>query len=152
MDYDSVLAEIGEFGRWQQSIIVLLWIPPMMAGVHNLLFVFTGLTPKNGFRCQIPGCDDDEFEFSDFPADLLFPPDPDGDPDYCRFYMPSFTDQQNTTCSLTDFGSQSVKCPPGGKFVFNDFEFEETLVTKWAVCAESPLQSASSRHSTFLVS
>ena len=42
MDYDEVLDEIGEFGRWQQVTIVLLWIPPMMAGIHNLLFVFTG--------------------------------------------------------------------------------------------------------------
>ena len=42
MDYDAVLAEIGEFGAWQQGIIVLLWLPPMFAGIHNLLFVFTG--------------------------------------------------------------------------------------------------------------
>ena len=42
MDYDAVLAEIGEFGPWQQGVIVLLWLPPMMAGIHNLLFVFTG--------------------------------------------------------------------------------------------------------------
>ena len=69
----------------------------------------------------------------------MFPPDDDGDPDYCRFYMPSFTDQENTTCSLTDFGTQSVKCPSGGKFAFNDFEFKETLVTKWgSVCGKSP--------------
>merc|ERR1711892_555029 len=142
MDYDAVLTEIGEFGPWQQLTIVLLWIPPMMAGIHNLLFVFTGLTPKNGYRCQIPGCDDDEFEFSDFP-DSLFPLDADGDPDYCKFYMPRFTDEHNNTCSSTDFDTDSVsECHPGVKFAFAEFEFKETLVTKWEnICGKKPLIS-----------
>ena len=41
-DYDDLLLEIGQFGRWQALCVCLLWIPPMFAGVHNLLFVFTG--------------------------------------------------------------------------------------------------------------
>jgi len=139
MDYDEVLDEIGEFGRWQQVTIVLLWIPPMMAGIHNLLFVFTGLAPQNGYRCQIPGCDGDQFEFEDFPL-KLFPTDSDGELDYCKFYMPKFIDPENKTCSTTEFDmSSAVQCPKGGKFVFRDFEFDETLVTKWgSVCGKSP--------------
>ena len=57
MDCDAVLREIGEFGRWQQVLQALLtvtcsaWlqgcvlallVPPLLAGMHNLLFVFTG--------------------------------------------------------------------------------------------------------------
>ena len=155
MDYDAVLAEIGEFGAWQQGIIVLLWLPPMFAGIHNLLFVFTGnsvwatclvknqcflfsgLSPKNGFRCQIPECDTEEFEFSDFP-DSLFPLDNKGNPDYCKFYQPRFTDGNNKTCSRTEFDTSSVvDCSHNTKFAFSDFEFKETLVTKWGnVCGK----------------
>ena len=43
MDYDSILLEIGEFGRFQQVTEALLWVPAMFCGVHSLLFSFTGL-------------------------------------------------------------------------------------------------------------
>ena len=42
--YEDLLVHIGQFGRWQKLCVCLLWLPPMFAGVHNLLFVFTGLT------------------------------------------------------------------------------------------------------------
>ena len=43
LQYEDLLVHIGQFGRWQQLCVCLLWLPPMFAGVHNLLFVFTGL-------------------------------------------------------------------------------------------------------------
>ena len=100
-------------------------------------FLFSGLSPKNGFRCQIPECDTEEFEFSDFP-DSLFPLDNKGNPDYCKFYQPRFTDENNKTCSRTEFDTSSVvDCPHNTKFAFSDFEFKETLVTKWGnVCGK----------------
>ena len=66
--------------------------------------------------------------------------DSDGTVDYCKFYMPEFVDSENTTCSKSEFSSNVVSCPQGGKFTFNNFEFEETLVTKWeSVCdGDSP--------------
>ena len=41
--YEELLVHIGQFGRWQKLCVCLLWLPPMFAGIHNLLFVFTGL-------------------------------------------------------------------------------------------------------------
>ena len=43
VDFDEILPQVGSFGRWQKLCVVLLWFPPLFAGVHNLLFVFTGL-------------------------------------------------------------------------------------------------------------
>ena len=43
VDFDEILPQMGSFGRWQKLCVVLLWFPPLFAGVHNLLFVFTGL-------------------------------------------------------------------------------------------------------------
>ena len=42
MDYDTVLLEIGEFGRWQQLAQAWLWIPVIFCGFHALLYSFTG--------------------------------------------------------------------------------------------------------------
>merc|ERR1711892_1357784 len=136
MDYDTVLLDIGEFGRWQQITQALLWIPPIFCGVHAFLFSFTGLQPSNGFRCKIPGCDGDDFKFNDFPEDKLFPKNKDGDPEYCKFYPP--LNDPTGSCSHENFSNVSVKCPSNGEFAYGTFEFNETLVTKLdLVCGES---------------
>ena len=43
MEFDSVLSEIGEFGPWQRRTALLLFPCAMFAGIHNLLFTFTGV-------------------------------------------------------------------------------------------------------------
>ena len=43
MEFDSVLTEIGEFGAWQRRTALLLFPCAMFAGIHNLLFTFTGV-------------------------------------------------------------------------------------------------------------
>ena len=42
LSYEDLLVDMGQFGRWQAVCVVVLWIPPLFAGMHNLLFVFTG--------------------------------------------------------------------------------------------------------------
>jgi hypothetical protein len=45
-----------------------------------------GLEPKR-FRCQIPGCDKDDFRYSDLANatnDIIFPKNSDNTPDFCR--------------------------------------------------------------------
>ena len=57
--YEDLLVHIGQFGRWQKLCVCLLWLPPMFAGVHNLLFVFTGLTSS-------------EYHYGGFLGDFFF--------------------------------------------------------------------------------
>ena len=115
MDYDECLVELGEFGPWQITTNLILWIPVVINGMmlltryliifvttKNLIFLlpssYTTLGPDS-YRCNIPGCDDDQnFEFSDFPPNLLFPSlanlngsEPPDHPNYCDYYKPEIS-------------------------------------------------------------
>ena len=114
MDYDDCLVELGEFGPWQITITLLVWIPPLVDGImtltryikiitvrfKNLFLIFTSssytaLAPP-AFRCNIPGCEEKEnFTFYDFTPELLFPSlanlngsDPPDHPNYCDYFKP----------------------------------------------------------------
>jgi hypothetical protein len=36
LDYDDVLAEVGQFGRWQIFLFALLWIPSAVSAMQEL--------------------------------------------------------------------------------------------------------------------
>jgi len=55
LDYDEVLAHIGQFGRFQWKIFFLLSLVSATSGLAVVVFVFTGLTPK--YRCRVPECE-----------------------------------------------------------------------------------------------
>ena len=78
--------------------------------------------------------------FDDFSPEL-FPSKDDGSPDYCRYYQPELVmdvDTGDQRCSNNTFNKDHVvSCPKGSQFAYNNFEFEETLVTEWdAVCGK----------------
>ena len=109
------------------------------SGDYLTVWSFSGLQPTNGYRCKINTCDAEDFKFGDFPEDI-FPKDKEsGDPDYCRFYRPKLTDQTaHGNCSHESFTDVVSNCGSDAEFVYNEFEFEETLVTKWnLVCGQS---------------
>ena len=126
MDYDACLEELGEFGLWQITVTLLVWIPPVVDGMMTLtrsmkvvnMFLtlifsssYTTLIP-DAYRCNIPDCDDPEnFKFDDFKPELLFPSlanlngsEPPIHPYYCDYFKPQrdlnnvFTDADNQTC------------------------------------------------------
>ena len=82
-------------------ITFLVWIPAVLDGIMTLtsekdvLFPvlssgsYTALEPT-AYRCNIPSCDDpQDFNFLDFPPDLLFPSlaeNSSGSTDYCHYY------------------------------------------------------------------
>ena len=121
MDYDECLVELGEFGPWQITITLLVWIPVVVDGimtltgykniiitnkVKNLTLIssaYTTLEPP-AYRCNIPSCEEKEdFTFSDFSPQLLFPSlanlngsDPPDHPNYCDYFKP--TSVANGSC------------------------------------------------------
>ena len=52
MDYDRILTQLGEFGRWQQLNAFLLWIPAIGAGINVMIAAFAVMGPRNGYRCR----------------------------------------------------------------------------------------------------
>lgn len=46
MNFDLVLNEIGEFGRYQQTNFLLLSLPVIFAAANSLSYVFTAGNPN----------------------------------------------------------------------------------------------------------
>lgn len=46
MDFDTVLLEIGEFGRYQQTNYLLLCLPVLFGAANSLSYVFTAGVPN----------------------------------------------------------------------------------------------------------
>lgn len=61
MDFDVVLEEIGECGRYQVINYVLICLPVMFAAANSLSYVFTAGIPN--YRCLIPECGESLSEF-----------------------------------------------------------------------------------------
>ncbi|XP_023339404.1 solute carrier family 22 member 1, partial [Eurytemora carolleeae] len=137
MSFDLILDEIGEFGVWQVLVCGILWVPPIVGGIHVLMYSFTGFIPEK-FRCQIPECDLDNFTFTDYSPSDIFPRDEDGDYDYC-FYKTPTINPVDGSCSFNneDPFIPFISCPDGAKFAYGEFEFKDTLVTELnLVCGE----------------
>lgn len=46
MDFDKVLEEIGEFGRFQKINYLLICLPVIFGAAHNLSYLFTAGVPN----------------------------------------------------------------------------------------------------------
>lgn len=46
MDFDLILQEIGEFGRYQQTNYLLLCLPVLFGAANSLSYVFTAGIPN----------------------------------------------------------------------------------------------------------
>jgi hypothetical protein len=93
MDYDNILLELGEFGRWQQMNALILWIPAVAAGMNILIASFAVLGPTNGYRCRTECDRDGTFAYDAFAPSLVIPgldntsSEYDAEnPDYCKRY------------------------------------------------------------------
>lgn len=55
MDFDLVLDEIGEFGKFQLKNYILVCLPVFYAAANTLSYVFTARSPS--YRCLVPECE-----------------------------------------------------------------------------------------------
>lgn len=67
MGFDELLSHLGEFGRYQRRIYLLLCLPAISCALHKLAWVFLGARAPH--RCLLP------YE-SSVNATYLLPPDP----------------------------------------------------------------------------
>lgn len=49
MGYDNVLSELGDFGRYQRRIYILLCLPAISCAFHKLAWVFLGAKADHRF-------------------------------------------------------------------------------------------------------
>ncbi|KAK9498912.1 hypothetical protein O3M35_003458 [Rhynocoris fuscipes] len=130
MDTDVILKEVGHFGRYQISILILLLLAGTFTSFFSISYVFTAGTPD--YRCFIDECDGNasiiDKEWLHYAV-----PFRKNRPETCYRYKPinsSFIDKNNETCSADLFSKNStIKC---NHFVFysedttivNDFNLE----------------------------
>jgi len=131
MNFELILEEIGVMGLWQSVICIALWIPPFFAGVHVLMFSFTGLAPTNGYRCKINQCDSDNFKFDDYPEDIFYRNN--DEIDYCQVKKPLKLEDGSCIFNSTDYIRCGESDELSNEYAFAPFEFESTLVTEWSM-------------------
>jgi len=137
MDYDKILLELGEFGRWQQMNTLMLWIPAIVAGMNILIASFSVMEPRYGYRCR-NACDNDTFYFDDFDSSSMFPSldpayekyDDKTPPDYCEYYSSSLVDGE---CVFDK--TNILSCERDAEFTYEEFEMDATIaIEKNLVC------------------
>ena len=160
MNYDKILEHLGELGPWQLFNVALLWLPPIASGVFTLTWSFTGesqafikqlrismdfilipgLEPSKGFRCFVPSCDNAQPEYCSVPPAWIHPTDDNGDWDYChQFPLKEGLENSSMPCGdPNNFNTtKSFSLDQCSKIVYNDFEFESTVITQNnLVCGE----------------
>ena len=130
MDYDRILTQLGELGRWQRRNAALLWLPAMTGGINIMIAAYAVMPPRE-YRCQ-NDCDGEGFGF-EFPghdkADLFPSFDQDSEdyndqnPDYCKYYQA--VPQKDGACLFNK--SVTLSCKRGAKFAYQPFEMTSTV-------------------------
>lgn len=102
LDYDDdVLSQVGEFGRWQKFLFLLMWIPSGASAMAVFIYEFIAFTPDH--RCRVPACDADHTNVYDQGfLNFTTPSHGEGIWDKCEMY---------TTTSGYSWGPDS--CMPG---------------------------------------
>ena len=136
MNFDKVLNDLGEFGRWQKMNLFLLWFPCMMSGVMVLIGSFTLLEPSE-YRCKNV-CDVDDFQFDDYEEhwkrEQLFPCSGNsssihcsGEDEFCMFLKPQILDGK---CS-SKLTNEKIFCNSDSEFVYKQFEMKKTVISEF---------------------
>merc|ERR1719342_167204 len=119
---------LGEFGRYQKIVYVLICLPAMMTAGITLGSVFTEFAPNH--RCHIPGCDNDFSPRYEDAQTLFNFTLPHNNP-HCTRYKRNNNDYLlQSSCSKNDFSMSEVHdCAK--RHVFSDEVMRSTLVTEF---------------------
>ena len=127
---DHILDKIVGGGGWGQWIIVIASYPIIYCSMSLLMHMFTAFEPRH--RCYIPVCDNTTTQsVEDYYVEFAIPAGHISNEmlrseekcDPCSMY-----EIIGTSCSVDSFNkSKTIPCK---EFVYDKFEFEETLTTK----------------------
>ncbi|NWI14832.1 S22A7 protein, partial [Crypturellus soui] len=139
MKFEDLLLDIGGFGRFQISILLLLCFPRINLPMHFLLHNFLAATPSH--HCAIPH----QEAFVNFTREevllVSIPREPDGTFRSCEmFSQPQFSLLLNS--SLQPENDSIIEhCKHG--WVYDHSQFASTIATQWdLVCEQRGLNQA----------
>lgn len=145
MDFDEILEELGELGKFQLTNYILVCLPVFFSAANSLSYVFVAGVPD--YRCHIEGCDDlNSPNYSAFWVNQTIP-DLEYEtgitnakyvPSQCSMYLPqnlTISDTgDNDTCPLPFSTDTIVQC---SKWIFDPKEW--TIVGEWNITCQSNL-------------
>lgn len=119
MGYDSVITLLGDFGKYQTRIYLLLCLPAISCALHKLAAVFLVAEPKN--RCRLP------FEYGnetyDMPKEVF------------DKWIPKIYNSTDKYSSCQMFvQNETVKC---SEYIFDDSVYGYTTVTEWQLTCDN---------------
>lgn len=140
MKFDSILAEINGFGKFQIMLVSIQVLSRLTLPCHFLLNNFMAAVP--GHHCNISALDDGLVFGNLTPQQKLavsVPAEPDGTPSSCRVF--SSPQYQFLSASNGSEGPATVECQSG--WVYDNSTFKSTVVTEWdLVCSRKGLNKA----------
>lgn len=132
MDFDDMLEEIGELGKFQITTYILVCIPVFFSAANSLSYVFTAGVPN--YRCFIPECEDPSKTAYNEPwVKWAIPPEKtmhvsDYKASLCDRYSVNKTAFDNTLrCSKDIFTNNIEKCD---QWIFDQTDIR-TIVNDW---------------------
>ena len=129
VDYDTILASVGDLGLWHWLVLLCLVPPALLPGMWSVLFVFSGYVVHH--RCRVPGCDKGDSQY-DQPW-LNFTTPRDGDSfSSCELYQ--YNNLSELQCSEENFYVKDTQeCK---EYVWDDTLFHSTVVTEWSLVCD----------------
>ncbi|KAH8305803.1 hypothetical protein KR059_011045 [Drosophila kikkawai] len=116
---DAILKHLGQFGRFQLIIFLLICLPMMFHAMFSVTYVFTASTVTH--RCDIEECDTPDSKFYEPHIEWSIPKNGN---DPCNRYTNRDLPLWNGTddiCLAEHYTAETEACP-GNKFIFRDNE------------------------------
>ncbi|KAF5290280.1 hypothetical protein FQR65_LT11614 [Abscondita terminalis] len=125
MAYDDVITKLGNFGRYQKRMYLLLCLPAVLCAFHD--FSNTFLQAKPNHRCQLPT------EFPNSSYDLPFE-------DLNASFPYDHATNKYSSCSILINGSEA----PCNNYIYDHTVYKSSIVTEWnIVCGHAYLTALS---------
>ncbi|KRF84583.1 solute carrier family 22 member 3 isoform X1 [Drosophila virilis] len=120
---DAILKHIGQFGRFQLFIFLLICLPMMFHAMFSVTYVFTAGTVMH--RCNITECDGPDSQYDEPWTEYSIPKN-GRELDKCNRYdnyqLSSWNQTQNI-CLADNYNKEKIERCPGNDFKFRDQEF-----------------------------
>ncbi|XP_068142334.1 LOW QUALITY PROTEIN: organic cation transporter protein [Drosophila tropicalis] len=114
---DGILKYIGQFGRFQLMIFLLICLPMMFHAMFSVTYVFTAGTVMH--RCNITECDSPASQYNEDWTDFSIPHN-GKELDKCNRYVNE--NASSSTCDPDYYQKQEVQSCPDNNFIFRDNE------------------------------
>ncbi|KAG4075747.1 hypothetical protein HA402_003573 [Bradysia odoriphaga] len=145
MGYDDVFPYLGEFGRYQRRIYLLVCLPAISCAFHKLAGVFLLKNPS--FRCQLPfELSNASYQLPDEVFNLAYPIDGfTKKPTTCQYFDANYTDDYFKAGIPA---TETVYCD---RYIYNYTKtFQSSTVSEWDMVCNRAWMTATS-DSLFMV-